>query len=133
MHHKIRERWALALWFIVSAVLAASCSRSSPQEEVLIEMTAVVTEVTNILREIHTAEDALAAREELRRLQTRGFDIRKRMDTMTGKEIHWAAKDRVRRAFADNEAANREMEAEMIRLMGNREIMAVIAETLMTR
>lgn len=132
MRSKTHERLALALCLTVAAVVAASCSRSSPQEEILIEMTATVTEVTNILRDIHTVEDALAAREELQRLQTRGFDIRRRMDAMIGQEIHWAAKDRVRRALAENEAATREMEAEVIRLQRNREVAAVIAETLMT-
>lgn len=132
MRHQTHKILVLTFCLTVPAIIATSCSRSSPQEEILIEMTAVVTEVTSILQDIQTVEDAMAAREELQRLRTRGFDIRRRMNSMIGQEIHWAAKDRVRRALAENEAANREMEAEVIRLQHNREIMAVLAETLMS-
>ncbi len=115
------------------ALLTTNCSRTSVQQELLEEQTAVVRQVTKILAEIGTVADARAASTELRRLQEQGVEIRRRMEEVTGRKIHWAAKDGVRRALADNEAAKRAMFEEAKRLQQDRQIWMVLGEILMPR
>jgi hypothetical protein len=113
--------------------MVLSCSKSSPHEELLIEMTETTREVTKILKHIETVEDALSVKADLKRLQDRGFEIRERMKALIGQEVPWAAKDRVRRAIEENEYATGEMLKEARRLQKNPDVWAVLANILMGR
>lgn len=125
--------WFPGQWIIptgLATILFAACATVSEPQLLLEEQTAVVERLTEILSSIETVADARGAQPELARLQEQGLDIQRRMVEVTGQEIHWSAKGGVRRAFSDNEAANRNMRWVASRLQRDPQIWRVLGQTL---
>jgi len=110
------RQWLLVVACLLSLVFLTSCSRPSPQAEVLKEHTENIEKTIAVLKSIKSVDDARAAYSQLEVLKQRGLDIQERENALIGKKVPLESRDYTREKLEENEAAFRQLLIEGDRL-----------------